>query len=131
MHHGAWTRFRMDRCALVPRPPAGRGDRVIRAKRLQGGVSQASAPPTRGPGSLEFDGDRRGLTATNAKRRHALGPAMGFKRMDQGDQQTRTGRANRMTQRTGTAMDIDLAVIKLKIADCGHRDDSKSLVHFP
>ena len=56
---------------------------------------------------------------------------MGFKRMDQGHQQPRTGGTYRMAQRTGTAMDIDLAVIKFQITDGGHRHHGKGFVDFP
>src|SRR5260221_9219045 len=77
--------------------------------------------------SSQFDGDRRRFTAADAQAGDAALLAARAQRIQQGGQDTRPGRADRMSERAGSAVDIHLLMIQAQILHRGHRDRRKCL----
>src|SRR5262245_49199947 len=76
--------------------------------------------------SLDCDGGR--FTATDANCRDAAARVLGLKDVQEGDDNPRTRRADRMSERASAAADIDAFPVETKVADCGHRHDRERFV---
>src|SRR5207344_3266543 len=68
-----------------------------------------------------------GFAAAYAQRSHAALSATRPERGDQRHQNARARRADRVAERAGAAVDIDLLVRKAEIAHRGHGDDREGL----
>src|SRR5690625_3323666 len=96
--------------------------------------------PSRGPTSTmvtrsamvseQLDGNGRGFAATYAQAGHAAPAAPLFKRVNESDQNARAAGAQRVAQRTGAAVDVDLVMRQVQFLHGGHGNGGKSLVDF-
>src|SRR5271166_3351407 len=75
-----------------------------------------------------FDRHRRRLAAAYAERRDAALEAAGAQRPDQRHKDARARSADRMAERAGAAVDVDLVARQRKIAHRCHRDDCEGFV---
>src|SRR3569833_200278 len=79
----------------------------------------------------KLDGDCGGLAATNAQAGNATLAASLLERVDQGNKDTGPTGADRVTERRGTAVNVDLVVADAEILQREHGDAVERLVHFP
>src|SRR5471032_3548208 len=75
-----------------------------------------------------FYGHGGRFAAADAQRRHALLAAGALERADQGDDDARAGGADRVAQRAGAAVDVDLVVRDVEVAHGGHRHGGERFV---
>src|SRR6476620_9623074 len=75
-----------------------------------------------------LDRDGGGFAATNAQRRDPAPEISRFECLQQRDDQARAGGADRMAERAGAAIDVELVSIDAEVALRRHRDDRKRLV---
>src|SRR5882724_8224944 len=79
-------------------------------------------------GSHQFDGDRRRFTAADAQAGDAALLAARTQGIQQRSHDARPGRADRMAERTGSAVDIHLLMIQAQVLHRGHGHGRKRLV---
>src|ERR1700674_709805 len=75
-----------------------------------------------------FDGNRGGFAAADAEAGYAARKALALERGQERHDQARAGRADRMTERAGAAVNIDARVVEAKVAHGGHDHDRERLV---
>ncbi|EAZ58424.1 hypothetical protein PA2G_01665 [Pseudomonas aeruginosa 2192] len=75
-----------------------------------------------------LDGDRGRLAAADADRRHAAFQVVLLQGVEQGHDDPRAGRADRMAQRTGAAVDVEALVGQVEVAHCRHADHGEGFV---
>src|SRR5450830_950725 len=80
--------------------------------------------------SGQLDADGRRFAAADAQRRHAALAAAVLQRAQQRDDDARAGGADRVAQRAGAAVHIDLAVRDVQLVHGRHRHGRKRLVDF-
>src|ERR1700694_5196318 len=78
--------------------------------------------------SHEFDGDRRRFAAADAEARDAALLSPRAPRVQTGSPDSGPRRADRMPERTGSAVDIHLLMIQAQVFHRGHRHRRKRLV---
>lgn len=78
-----------------------------------------------------LDGHGSGFAAADAKAGNSAASARQSERRKQGDQNARSGSADRVTEGAGAAVYVDLVVIESHVPHGGHDSDRKRLVDFP
>src|SRR3990172_2945842 len=75
-----------------------------------------------------FERHRRGLAAADAERGNAAALVVRLERGQERHHDARAGRADRVPERGGAAVDVDLVVRNLEVAHRGHGDHGERLV---
>lgn len=78
-----------------------------------------------------LDGHGSGFATADAKAGNSTASARQSEGRKQGDQNARSGSADRVTEGAGAAMYVDLVVIESHVPHGGHDGDRKRLVDFP
>src|SRR6185503_14685144 len=73
-------------------------------------------------------GERGGFAAADAEAGDAAFQVARFERVQKRDDDARARSADRMAERAGAAMDVDLVRRQVEVADRGERDDGERLV---